>query len=84
MHQDRNNGHWSELKRKKNRLAFYDEMESRSTSNKNNFVKNTSEMIKTKNIRANDLSFNNKHVLDEFVDDGIVGVGQHNLKTKGF
>ena len=68
MHQDRNNGIWPELKRKKQRLAFDDDIGSKSHGPLKNFTKESESFSKAKKIKANNLSLNDESVMNEFTE----------------
>ena len=58
MHQDRNNGHWPELKRKKQRLSFDDEIESKPNAHKNYIANDNKGFTKTKKVNVRLDAFN--------------------------
>lgn len=57
MHQDRNNGNWPELKRKKQRLSTDEDLHKQPRSRFKNFENKNFQL--PKKIKANDNVFNN-------------------------
>lgn len=68
MHQDRNNGIWPELKRKKQRLAFDDDLGSKSHGPLKNFTSENESFSKNKKIKASNLSLIDETVMDDFTE----------------
>ena len=68
MHQDRNNGNWPELKRKKQRLASDDDLDNKSHGPLKNLSSENENFSKTKKIKANNLSLNDESVMNELTE----------------
>ena len=66
MHQDRNNGNWPELKRKKQRLTFEDVLDSKSHGPLKNLSSENENFSKMKKLKANNLSFNDETMTNDF------------------
>ena len=68
MHQDRNNGNWPELKRKKQRFAFDDDHGGKSHEPIKKYSSENERFLKMKKINANNLTFKDDIVMNDFTE----------------